>query len=172
MELLKRGYLYYLWIQASIILVSVLSGPLSIVARFITDNRYISTTIYAISGTIIELVLIAYFFARAKLDDKRIELKVFLKPVPTAFSIHFIVSLINGFYIYTAGPGVSDLSMIWASKIAGEYLIDKREAPLWPNIVLFVPMLLLILTSIIIGFKLAVRKQEKQRKEIIGEKSN
>lgn len=171
-DLVKRGFLYYLWIQASVLLVAfIFMGPLHIFLGFFLKGNARDIAL-ALVSIVLELGICIFFFYKSKYDDKRITLKEFLKPAIIGFPIHFIVSLINGFYVYTAGVGVSEFGALWGRAILGENEIDKRKLPLWPNIVIFPIMLALILGTMILAFKMAERKHEKERRSIIGDKEN
>ncbi len=169
-ELIKRGFLYYLWIQASILLVTfVFMGPIHILIGFFSKGN-LRNVISAIIGIVLELAVCMVFFFKYKYDDKRINLNEFLKPAFFAFPIHFLVSLANGFYAYTAGWGVSEFGSLWGQVIIGENVIDKRKLPLWPNIIVFLIMLTLILGAMVLAYKMAEIKHDKNRRSIIEDK--
>ena len=146
-------------------------GPIHILIGFFFEGN-LRNIASAVVSIVLELGLCVVFFYKSKYDDKRITLKEFIRPAIIGFPIHFIVSLINGFYAYTAGWGVSEFGALWGCAIIGENEIDKRELPTWPNIVIFPIMLALILGTMVLAFKMAERKHEKERISIVGDKTS
>ena len=75
--------------------------------------------------------------------------------------------MINEFYPYTVGSFVSEFGYLWGCGIIGELVLYKSDAPQWPYFVLFPLHLLMLVGAIYIGYKLAHKKQTKEREELL-----
>ena len=71
------------------------------------------------------------------------------------------------FYSYISGVGVQYLSHAWGSIVAGEYLKDHRDVPLYMSIVLMIPMMALIVLSAYLGFKYGDKKIKKEHEDFL-----
>ena len=170
--LLKQGFVDFLYIQLVIFAVSMfLVGPIDIFSGFIFGARKMVARriLRMVITTLFEIGIIAFLFYKKKYNDKYITKNEFLKPLTVALPLHFLVSLINGFYHYTAGAFVSELGLMWGMAIVGGVHYDKSSIPLWPNLVLTPFHLAMIIGAVWLGFYLADKKQRKERADVLGE---
>ena len=170
-ELLKQGFIDFLYIQVVIFVVSMfISGPIDVFSGFIFGDRRMLERIIlrTIIITLVEIGGILLLFYKKKYNDKYIGKKDFLMPLTIAFPMHFLLALINGFYRYTAGGFVSELGLMWGTAIVGGVHYDKSSIPLWPNLVLTPFYIAMIFGAIWLGYTLAHRRQQKEREDIIG----
>ena len=173
-RLLKHGFVDFLYIQVVIFAVSMfLAGPIDIFSGFIFGARKMVARriLRMVITTLFEIGIIAFLFYKKKYNDKYITKNEFLKPLTVALPLHFLVSLINGFYHYTAGAFVSELGFMWGSALVGGEQYDKSKVPLWPNLVLTPFHLAMIIGAVWLGFYLADKKQRKERADVLGENS-
>ena len=170
-ELLKQGFVDFLYIQLVIFAVSMfISGPIDIFSGFIFGARNMvgRRILRTVLTTLVELGIIALLFYKKKYNDRNISKRDFLMPLTIALSIHFLISLINGFYHYTAGAFVSELGYMWGYSIVGGVHYDKSTLPLWPNLVLTPFHIAMIIGAVLLGYALADKKQKKEREDILG----
>lgn len=162
----KAIALYFVKIQLCIIVSIIISIPVMITIRFFEHDQTIQTGIYGIVSVIIEFLCYSFMFYKEKYNDKTLELSFLLKATSLALIPHFILSLINRFYDYTIGPGVSSLAHFWGSLNAGEYLYKLSDVPLYTFLVLSIPMMALIVLSAYLGFRWGDKILQKERNEL------
>lgn len=170
-ELLKHGFVDFMYIQIVIFAVSMfITGPIDIFSGFIFGGRKIveRRILRTIITTLVEIGIIVLLFYKKKYNDRNISKRDFLMPLTIALPIHFLISLINGFYHYTAGAFVSELGYMWGYAIVGGVHYDKSTLPLWPNLVLTPFHIAMIIGAVLLGYTLADKKQKKERAEILG----
>lgn len=171
-EFIFKGIEYFLLIQLVIFVVSMfLSGPIDIFCGFIFSSKNMlgRQILRTILDTIVELCAFCVYFYRKKCNDRYISLADFIKPLIIAFPLHFIVTLINGFYHYTAGGFVSEVGFLWAEWATGIDFFAKSDAPIWPNFILSPIHIAMIFGVICLGYKLGCRRIESERRELLGD---
>ena len=163
----KDVALYFGKIQFAVIISLIISIPFITLIRFITDIRNLQDAIYGIIGLLLECGMLIYIFYKDKKDDRNLEQSFVIKTISFALIPHFVLSLCFQFYAYIAGVGVQYLSNVWGSIVAGEYLKDHRDVPLYMSVVLMIPMMALIVLSTYLGFKLGDKKIKKEHKDFV-----
>lgn len=162
---IKQVLFYFSKIQLAVVISFIISLPFLILIRFVTDIRTLQDVIWGVIGLLLEVGAIIYFFYKEKKDDRSLEQSFVLKTISFALIPHFVLSLCFQFYAYISGVGVQYLSNAWGSIVAGEYLKDHRDVPIYMSVVLMIPMMALIVLSTYIGFKLGDKKIEKEHED-------
>lgn len=174
-EFIFKGIEYFALIQLVIFVASMLlTGPIDIFCGFIFDVRNMlgRQILRTILFTIVELIALCACFYKKKHNDRYISQKEFLKPLIIAFPLHFILTLINGFYHYTAGGFVSEIGLLWAKWATGIDYFAKSDAPIWPNFILSPIHIAMMFGVICLAYKLGCKKIDKEKREIIGNIQN
>ena len=159
---IKNVLLYFGKIQLAVAISLIISLPLLILIRFVTNIQTLQNAIWGAVGFLLEIGALIYIFYKEKKDDRHLEQSFVLKTISFALIPHFLLSLCFQFYAYVAGVGGQYLSNAWGSIVAGEYLKDHRDVPLYMSVVLMIPMMALIVLSTYIGFKLGDKKIKKE----------
>ena len=159
---IKDVLLYFGKIQFAVVISFIISIPFMTLIRFFTDIRTLQDVIWGIIGLLLECGMLIYIFYKEKKEDRSLDKGFVIKTISFALIPHFILSLCFQFYSYISGVGVQYLSHAWGSIVAGEYLKDHRDVPLYMSIVLMIPMMALIVLSTYIGFKLGDKKIKKE----------
>ena len=164
---IKDVLLYFGKIQFAVVISLIISLPFLILIRFVTDIRTLQDAIWGAIGLLLEIGALIYIFYKEKKDDRSLEQSFVLKTISFALIPHFLLSLCFQFYSYVAGIGVQYLSHAWGSIVAGEYLKDHRDVPLYMSVVLMIPMMALIVLSVYLGFKLGDKKLKKEHDDFV-----
>ena len=159
----KDVLLYFGKIQLVVAVSTIISCiPFITIIRLFTDTRTLQDTIWGIVGLLLECGMLIYVFYKEKYDDRSLEQNFVIKTISLALVPHFILSLGFRFISYIAGVGVSGLAQVWASLLAGEYLKSHTDVPLYMYFILMIPMMVLIVSSAYLGFKLGDKKVQKE----------
>ncbi len=155
-----KGLQYFLMFQASILVSMLISLLFVIPIRFFVDKEMVESCIFVVLGFVLELAAITYCFYKEKTDFKDVGLKNFVLPCIVGVFFHFILSLFNGFYMYTAGISVSELGILWQS-IASEILIrDMREVEIFRLIIPFMVVLIFRIGAVFLGYYFGKNKND------------
>lgn len=165
-DYIKKGIVLFLKIQLAVILTVIITTPILVVIRFITTQRILQELILGIIGVLVELCIFIYMLRNSVIDDGFKKLKDVFRTLTISITLHFLLGLLNGFYAYTAGVGVSSLGVVWGSTIAGEFLKDRRDVPLYTVLILALAMIPLYYGASFIAFKLGISKKEKERLDL------
>ncbi len=159
-EFIKRGLLYFLYIQAIILVLSVTVVLLNIPIRMLfPKNKDLQSILFCAVGMVCEVLATAFVFRKYQLNNKT-DLKDFIKPCIIAYPLHFLLSLINGFYLYTAGIGASEFALYLASIVIGKDVI-RQNMPIYFDILVFIPALALKFGGVLLGFYLAKKNGKR-----------
>ena len=169
---IRAVLLYFGKIQFAVLVSLIISIPLITLIRLFTDIRTLQDAIWSIIGLLLECGILIYIFYKDKKDDRNLEQSFVIKTISFALIPHFILSLCFRFYAYIAGVGVQYLSNVWGSVVAGEYLKDHRDVPLYMSVMLMIPMMALIVLSTYLGFKLGDKKIKKEHEDFVKNHGN
>lgn len=164
---IKDVLLYFGKIQFAVVISFIISIPFMTLIRFFTDIRTLQDVIWGIIGLLLECGVLIYIFYKEKKEDRSLDKDFVIKTISFALIPHFILSLCFQFYSYISGVGVQYLSNAWGSIVAGEYLKDHRDVPLYMSIVLMIPMMALIVLSAYLGFKYGDKKIKKEHEDFL-----
>lgn len=156
--IIKTGFIYLLKIHLNVIVALIVASPVMLIAGFFTESEIIRHLVTGIAAFATELILCFLLFRKEVLSYRKISLKELLFTCSFALALHFVISLICQFYAYAAGIGISSLSTVWGSVLAGEYLEKYAEVPIYTSIVLFLVKLALMLLSIILAYYMGTRE--------------
>lgn len=162
---IKQVLFYFSKIQLAVVISFIISIPFITLIRFFTDIRTLQDVIWGIIGLLLECGVLIYIFYKEKKEDRSLDQGFVIKTISFALIPHFILSLCFQFYSYISGVGVQYLSNAWGSIVAGEYLKDHRDVPIYMSVVLMIPMMALIVLSTYIGFKLGDKKIKKEHED-------
>ena len=167
-RIVAEGALLTLEIQAYTLLMSFLLPLLYVPLRMLISDSLIQDFVFGVIALMVETVVILFHFKRIKLNNRNKSLREFLLPLPLTFFVHFLIALLNGFYMYTAGSGVATLGRAaWCIK-TGEYIIEHAAVPTYLFLILFACKLVIMLLFSILGYCSGKKKLEKERVAIIG----
>lgn len=167
-QYLIDGFVYFLELQAITLILAFTTGFFTLLIRMLTYNevaRLIWDIVFSFS---VELFIVFFSFCRKKVADRRSKLKDILLPLFGGLLLHFLIALWNGFYHYTAGPGVAQLGLCFLRIMENDWtIIDRRGYSMAPFIYAFLIKLVLIPLVAIIGYKLGERRLRRARERML-----
>ena len=143
------GY-YFLTLQLHVIAVLLIQILLQLVLSFFLRDEVLFLTVEMAVGLVAELFLCAWFIKRQV--GKRTTSREILLPFLVALVLHFLVALINTFYVYTAGVAANAAARIWETVVRGESVVMKDVA-FWRRVLTFLPVQLLLALSAYLGYQ-------------------
>lgn len=167
-RIVAEGALLTLEIQAYTLLMSFLLPLLYVPIRMLVSDSLIQDVVFGVIALMVETVVVFFHFKRIKLNNRNKPMREMLLPMSLAYTLHFFISLINGFYLYTAGSGVATLGRAaWCIK-TGEYTNEHATVPTYPFLLFFACKLIVLFLFSILGYYSGKKKLEKERAAIIG----
>lgn len=166
-KIIKRAALSALVMQVCIFLMAHVVAFLYIPIRMILSERLIQDAVFGVITLVIEFLVMITWMKRTKQNNRNLQLREMVFSILIAFSLHFLISLINGFYVYTAGSGVATLGHVFFCAVSGQYTNDHRAVPLYFFLIVFAFKLLAMFPLCILGFHLGEKKSAKERNSIL-----
>ncbi len=157
-RLIKSGLLYFLFIQLIALLTLVISIFLITPIRLIFNATMSQNYCICIAEIISELLITVIIFYKYQKSEK-LSFPEFALPCIIAYPLHFLLSILNGFYIYTAGSASTLSDLLWS--ISAGTVVAHADIPAYFNILIFTIMLILKFTCLVIIF-IITKKGEKQ----------
>ncbi len=155
--------IYFLYIQTIVLVLSVTAWIINIPIKMILpDNSDLQLLLISVFGIVCEIVATILVFRNQQKNEKT-SFGKFAMPCILAYFFHFLISFINGFYVYTAGIGSSYLAQFLAEVAAGKSII-RSEVPIYFDILIFIPMLVLKFGGAFLGFHIANLKRAEEIK--------
>lgn len=166
-RIVAEGALLTLEIQAYTLLMSFLLPLLYVPIRMLVSDSLLQDVIFGVIALIVETVVVLFHFKRIKLNNRTKALRELLLPMSLAYTSHFFMSLISGFYMYIAGAGVATLGRVFWCLISGEYTVVHASVPMYLFFIVFAFKLVELFLFGILGYSLGKKKLEKERAAII-----
>ncbi|MBR6572206.1 MAG: hypothetical protein IKK77_00605 [Clostridia bacterium] len=168
-RVIGKGLQYFAMFQASIFASMLILLLFMTPIRFVVENEIIQLWIFAALGFVIEIIAITYCFYKEKIDFKTVGFLDFISPCIIGVFLHFVLSYLNGFHMYTAGASVSESGILWQSYVSEILITDMREVALFRLIIPFVIILTFRIGAVILGYYLGKKKVDKTRQELLEE---
>lgn len=168
----KSGLVYLLIIQV-IVLVSACFLPMGIIPllRFIfTDIGPVRDAAEIIVMLIIEMLVRFFVFFSIFKNDRNLLLKEFSLSYLVAFVLRLLLSLITAFAAWTAGMTVCLSGVFFGVLWIDENIKTMKDVPVWLYLIVFVIFEALVWLVAFLASRLALRKREKLRKELLENK--
>ena len=164
-----KGLQCFLMFQVSIVIAMFVSLLFIIPIRLFVENQLYETWIFAGIALVLETVCITICFYKEKIDFKTVGLKKFMAPCIIGVILHFALSCLNRFYMYTAGASVSELGVLWQSYSSAYIITDMREVEIFRLVIPFIIILFFRISCVLLGFYFGKRKIEKLIQELKNE---
>lgn len=166
-RVIVKGLQYFAMFQASIFASMLILLLFMIPIRLVFQNEILQLWLFAALGFVIEIIAITYCFYKEKIDFKTVGFLDFISPCIIGVFLHFVLSYLNGFYMYTAGASVSESGVLWQSYVSEILITDMREVALFRLIIPFVIILIFRIGAVILGYYLGKRKLDKLKQELL-----
>lgn len=166
-RVIVKGLQYFAMFQASIFASMLIALLFEIPIRLVCQNEILQLWIFAALGFVIEIIAITYCFYKEKIDFKTVGFLDFISPCVIGAFLHFVLSYLNGFHMYTAGASVSESGILWQSYVSEILITDMREVALFRLIIPFVIILIFRIGAVILGYFLGKRKVDKLKEEFV-----
>lgn len=162
-----KGLQYFAMFQASIFVSMLILLLFMTPIRFVVENEILQLWIFAALGFVIEIIAITYCFYKEKIDFKTVGFLDFISPCVIGVFLHFVLSYLNGFHMYTAGASVSESGVLWQSYMSEILITDMREVAFFRLVIPFVIILIFRIGAVILGYYLGKRKLDKLKEEFV-----
>ncbi len=166
-RVIGKGLQYFAMFQASIFVSMLILLLFMIPVRLVVENEILQLWIFAVLSFVIEIIAITYCFYKEKIDFKTVGFLDFISPCIIGVFLHFVLSYLNGFYMYTAGASVSESGILWQSYVSEILITDLSEVALFRLIIPFVVFLIFRIGAVILGYYLGKRKLDKIKQELL-----
>lgn len=170
----KSGLVYLLIIQV-IVLVSACFLPMGIIPllRFIfTETGTLRDAAEIIVMLIIELLARFFVFLSMFKNDRNLLFKDFSLNYSVAFLVRLLLSLVTSFAAWTAGMTACLSGVFFGVLWIDENIKTMKDVPVWLYLIVFVIFEALAWLVAYLSSRLALRKREKLRKELLENKDN
>ena len=151
-EYVKCSGYYFLMLQLLTLAALLIDILFNFVFAFFVKDVFLFLSIEIVIGILVEPVL-AFAFIKRQVG-KRTTLKEILIPFGVALVLHFLVALINRFYVYTAGVAANSAARLWEAAVRGQSVVMKDVA-LWRSILTFLPIQALLFLSAYLAYRRA-----------------
>ncbi|MBE6570076.1 MAG: hypothetical protein E7658_07680 [Ruminococcaceae bacterium] len=164
---ISKALYCFLWMFACLWVNLLISGPVTLAARFIFEKGSMEEHIVMMSFMTIAMLAGLFLCARRYgYTNKTFCIKMAIIPLVIAFVLHFLYALLFRFAIYTTGPAYELGSIISIVSGTDTTLGVAREY-------VIVPMLLydiLYAAVIIAGEYSGVKKRDRDREKLLSER--
>ena len=167
----KSGFLYFGFIECQILIFSFfLTGIVVIPARFIFEEpgkpREIAEFIIVL---LVELLIRFIIFYGHFKNNRRLTYKQFCINYSVTYVLRLIFSLITTFAAFSAGMSVLLSGTLITSTFVDKEIVTMHDVPIALFIFLFTVIEAITLLLAYLGSRLAERKREKTRQELLNE---
>mgnify|MGYP006923191547 CR=1 FL=1 len=163
LTVLKNSGYYFLKIVIAILLVLlVVNFPTVLILRGVVYDEFTQDCILVCVDLVMEIAILVIGFC-FDWKDTRESLRYYLLPCAIVFPVHFLISLINGFYPYTAGQQVSTLGMMITGLQSGNYgtIYSPGQVPTSTYVLVYLGMTLLRIGAIVLAYYISRKKKAK-----------
>ena len=165
-QYLQRGFLYFIYIFASLWISLIISLPSVLLSRFKFPMRSVEeNVIITVIMTVVMCFSMYFFTHKLGYGDREFNLKQILIPIAFSLVLQFVYAAIFSFAVYASGP----------ARFLGDivYLLNGGDSKGVPSE--FVVPWMLVFDAFYVGVALlgnyrGVKKREKDRDKLLSEK--
>ena len=157
-ETIKCSGYYFLVIQLHVLATVLANFLLEFVLAFFLKDLLWFLIVEIVIGLFTELLL-CFLFARRQ-TGKRTSLQEIFVPFVFALVLHFLLALVNKFYVYTAGVAANTVARFWETVVRAEPVV-MVDVAFWRRIVSFLPVQFLLCGAFYLGYRNGKKSEKK-----------